>query len=75
MDGPIVEQEKVVLDSQFAVHRYLRLAAKTAAGFPLGLVARRPERDRPAGFSSGKRHLAFDLVTRQPGKWIPLIRK
>ena len=33
MDGPIVEQEKVTLDSQFAVHRYLRLAEKTAVGF------------------------------------------
>jgi len=33
MDGPIVEQEKVSLDSQFAVHRYLRLAEKTAVGF------------------------------------------
>jgi hypothetical protein len=33
MDGPIVEREPVVLDSQFAVHRYLRLAEKTAVGF------------------------------------------
>ena len=33
MDGPIVEREPVVLDSQFAVHRYLRLAEKTVAGF------------------------------------------
>jgi hypothetical protein len=32
MDGPIVEREPVVLDSQFAVHRYLRLAEKTAVG-------------------------------------------
>ena len=33
MDGPIVERESVTLDSQFAVHRYLRLAEKTTAGF------------------------------------------
>ena len=33
MDGPIVERQPVVLDSQFAVHRYLRLAEKTVAGF------------------------------------------
>ena len=33
MDGPIVEREIVTLDSQFAVHRYLRLAEKTAIGF------------------------------------------
>jgi hypothetical protein len=33
LDGPIVEREPVVLDSQFAVHRYLRLAEKTAIGF------------------------------------------
>ena len=33
MDGPIVAREPVALDSQFAVHRYLRLAEKTAAGF------------------------------------------
>ena len=33
MDGPIVERERVTLDSQFAVHRYLRLAEKTAVGF------------------------------------------
>jgi hypothetical protein len=33
MDGPIVERERVALDSQFAVHRYLRLAEKTAVGF------------------------------------------
>ena len=33
MDGPIVEREGVILDSQFAVHRYLRLAEKTAVGF------------------------------------------
>jgi hypothetical protein len=32
MDGPIVEREPVDLDSQFAVHRYLRLAEKTAVG-------------------------------------------
>jgi len=33
MDGPIVERESVTLDSQFAVHRYLRLAEKTTVGF------------------------------------------
>ena len=33
MDGPIVEREHVTLDRQFAVHRYLRLAEKTAVGF------------------------------------------
>src|ERR1700745_947769 len=33
MDGPIIERESVVLDSQFAVHRYLRLAEQTAVGF------------------------------------------
>ena len=33
MDGPIIERESVALDSQFAVHRYLRLAEKTAVGF------------------------------------------
>jgi hypothetical protein len=33
MEGPIVEREPVTLDSQFAVHRYLRLAEKTAVGF------------------------------------------
>jgi len=33
LDGPIVERERVVLDSQCAVHRYLRLAEKTAVGF------------------------------------------
>jgi hypothetical protein len=33
LDGPIVERERVALDSQFAVHRYLRLAEKTAVGF------------------------------------------
>ena len=33
LDGPIVEREPVVLDSQFAVHRYLRLAEHTAVGF------------------------------------------
>jgi hypothetical protein len=33
LDGPIVEREPVTLDSQFAVHRYLRLAEKTAVGF------------------------------------------
>jgi hypothetical protein len=33
LDGPIVEREKVTLDSQCAAHRYLRLAEKTAVGF------------------------------------------
>jgi hypothetical protein len=33
LDGPIVEREQVTLDSQFAAHRYLRLAEKTAVGF------------------------------------------
>ena len=33
MDGPIAERESVDLDSQFAVHRYLRLAEKTTVGF------------------------------------------
>jgi hypothetical protein len=33
IDGPIMEREHVTLDSQFAVHRYLRLAEKTTAGF------------------------------------------
>jgi hypothetical protein len=33
IDGPIIERENVTLDSQFAVHRYLRLAEKTAVGF------------------------------------------
>ena len=33
LDGPIVERERVALDYQFAVHRYLRLAEKTAVGF------------------------------------------
>ena len=33
LDGPIVEREPVVLDSQFAVHRHLRLAEQTAVGF------------------------------------------
>ncbi|MGB6580176.1 MAG: hypothetical protein WBF34_19895, partial [Streptosporangiaceae bacterium] len=33
LDGPIVEREPVALDSQFAVHRYLRLAEQTAVGF------------------------------------------
>lgn len=33
IDGPIVERERVDLDSQFAVHRYLRLAERTAVGF------------------------------------------
>ena len=33
MDGPIVEREHATLDSQFAVHRYLRLAERTAVGF------------------------------------------
>ena len=31
--GEIVEREPGALDSQFAVHRYLRLAEKTAVGF------------------------------------------
>jgi hypothetical protein len=33
MEGPIVEREPVTLDGQFAVHRYLRFAEKTVAGF------------------------------------------
>jgi hypothetical protein len=33
MAGPIVDREPAVLDDQFAVHRYLRLAEKTAVGF------------------------------------------
>jgi hypothetical protein len=33
LDGPIVQREPVDLDSQFAVHRYLRLAEQTAVGF------------------------------------------
>jgi hypothetical protein len=33
MDGPIAERESVDLDSQFAAHRYLRLAEKTTVGF------------------------------------------
>jgi len=33
MDGPIVGREPAVLDSQFPVHRYLRLAEKTVVGF------------------------------------------
>ena len=33
LEGPIVEREQVTLDSQFAAHRYLRLAEKTAVGF------------------------------------------
>jgi hypothetical protein len=33
MDGPIAEREPVALDTQFAVHRYLRLAEKTVVGF------------------------------------------
>jgi hypothetical protein len=33
LDGPIVEREPVALDSQLAVHRYLRLAEQTAVGF------------------------------------------
>jgi hypothetical protein len=33
MDGPIIERESVALDSQFAVHRYLRLAETTVVGF------------------------------------------
>jgi hypothetical protein len=33
LEGAIVEREPVALDTQFAVHRYLRLAEKTAVGF------------------------------------------
>ena len=33
LDGAIVEREPVALDSQFAAHRYLRLAEKTAVAF------------------------------------------
>jgi hypothetical protein len=33
LEGSIVERERVALDSQFAVHRFLRLAEKTAVGF------------------------------------------
>ena len=33
LEGPIVEREHVILDSQCAAHRYLRLAEKTAVGF------------------------------------------
>jgi hypothetical protein len=33
LDGPIVERSHVALDIQFAAHRYLRLAEKTAVGF------------------------------------------
>jgi hypothetical protein len=33
MEGPIAERERVSLDGQFAVHRYLRLAEKTVVGF------------------------------------------
>jgi hypothetical protein len=33
VDGDIVEQHQVQLDSQNSVHRYLRLAEKTVAGF------------------------------------------
>jgi hypothetical protein len=33
LDGPIVEREPVALDSQLAVHRYLRLAEQAAVGF------------------------------------------
>src|SRR5438270_202725 len=33
MDGPIIDRENVALDSQFAVHRYLRLAETTVVGF------------------------------------------
>src|SRR5437764_10468610 len=34
MDGPIIDRENVTLDSQFAVHRYLRLAETTVVGEP-----------------------------------------
>jgi hypothetical protein len=33
MEGPIVDAQPVTLDSQHAVHRYLRLAERTVAGF------------------------------------------
>ena len=33
LDGRIVESEPATLDSQFAVHRYLRFAQQTVAGF------------------------------------------
>jgi hypothetical protein len=33
MDGDIIEQEKVTLDSQHSAHRYLRLVSKTVVGF------------------------------------------
>lgn len=33
LEGPIVDRQQVTLDSQFATHRYLRLAEKTAVGF------------------------------------------
>jgi hypothetical protein len=33
LDGPIVTSEAVELDSQFAVHRFLRYAQQTVAGF------------------------------------------
>ena len=33
LDGPIVASEPVELDSQFAVHRFLRFAQQTVAGF------------------------------------------
>jgi hypothetical protein len=33
MDGPIADRERVSLDGQFAVHRYLRLVEKTVVGF------------------------------------------
>jgi len=33
LEGAIVERESVALDTQYAVHRYLRLAEKTAVGF------------------------------------------
>jgi len=33
MDGDIVQSERVMLDSQFAVHRYMKLLENTAVGF------------------------------------------
>ena len=33
LEGPIVESETATLDSQFAVHRFLRFAQQTVAGF------------------------------------------
>jgi hypothetical protein len=33
LNGRIVEREPATLDSQFAVHRYLRFAQQTVAGF------------------------------------------